>query len=200
MVRKRLGAALARRDIAAGFMPDIVTYIPDSGRSHALGYHQEFCRQINAEKISRVPILEEVLSKFYFVGRSFTPGRKEKRQERADKKQQKSAERFRGLNLVVCDDSIVRGTQTSENTVPKIRSLGFGEIHLRISNPELQSHCPWGKTTTAGDLFVVKHPSVQERLKILKVESLAHNTIEDLVEAIGMQREDLCIDCSLSRG
>jgi len=199
-VRKRLGAVLARRDIAAGFMPDVVTYIPDSGRSHALGYHQEFCRQNNEGKISRVPILEEVLSKFYFVGRSFTPRKKEKRRERADKKQQKSAERFRGLKLVVCDDSIVRGTQTSENIVPKIRSLGFEEIHLRISNPELKSHCPWGKTTTAGDLFAVQHSSIQEKVRILKVESLAHNTIEDLVEAIGMQREDLCIDCSLSRG
>jgi amidophosphoribosyltransferase len=45
LVRKRLGASLARKDIEAGFIPDIVIPVPDSGRFHAIGYFEEFCRQ-----------------------------------------------------------------------------------------------------------------------------------------------------------
>ena len=53
LVRKRLGAALARRDIDRGFIPDIVIPVPDSGRFHAIGYHQEFCRQMMAGKVEQ---------------------------------------------------------------------------------------------------------------------------------------------------
>jgi len=71
LVRKRLGAALARRDIERGFCPDIVAPVPDSGRFHAIGYFQEFCRQINEGKIKKIPFYDEVLLKFPYVGRSF---------------------------------------------------------------------------------------------------------------------------------
>ncbi len=64
LVRKRLGAALARRDIQKGFIPDFVIPVPDSGRFHSIGYHQEFCRQMMEGKISRVPFYDECLLKY----------------------------------------------------------------------------------------------------------------------------------------
>ena len=70
-VRKRLGAILARRDIKRGFIPDIVAPVPDSGRFCAIGYHQEFCRQVNEKKIDRVPEYDEVLMKYPYAGRSY---------------------------------------------------------------------------------------------------------------------------------
>jgi len=57
-VRKRLGAALAKRDISREFIPDIVAPVPDSGRFCAIGYHQELCRQINDKKIDRIPVYD----------------------------------------------------------------------------------------------------------------------------------------------
>ncbi len=205
LVRKRLGAALARRDIENGFIPDIVAPVPDSGRSHALGYHQEFCRQIMAGKIKRIPLLEEVLLKSPYAGRSFTPQEEEVRRLEARIKILTSGEVYTNKVLVVTDDSIVRGTQISENLVPKIELIGFKEIHFRISNPELRSYCPYGKTTRRGELFAARMPSKEERIRFLSskaknkniVRSLEYNTVEELAEAIGLPRKDLCVDCDL---
>jgi len=197
LVRKRLGTALARRDIERGFIPDIVAPVPDSGRFHAIGYHQEFCRQIMQRKINKIPLYDETLLKYPYAGRSYTPSSQAARNLEAQVKMLISGESYEGKTVVVSDDSIVRGTQTKTNLVPKQRALGIKEIHFRISNPELRSHCPWGKTTKKGEVFVSQYPSKEERIKFLGVESLEYCTIDDLVEAIGLSREKLCVDCDL---
>lgn len=197
VVRKRLGATLARRDIENGFIPDLVTPIPDSGRYHAIGYYQEFCRQINEGKIKKLPLYDETLLKYPYAGRSFTPPTPEARELEAHVKILPSSENYQGMIAVVNDDSLVRGVQARADTVPKLRALGIKEIHFRISNPELRSHCPWGKTTKKGETLAQRMPSKQERIDFLKIESLEYNTIEDLVEAIGLPREQLCVDCDL---
>jgi len=199
-VRKRSGAALARRDIEAGFIPDIVSPIPDSGKHHALGYHQEFCRQITQGKVTRVPLYDELLSKYPYAGRSFTPIRSEDRQLEGKIKQLPSGESYQGKKAAIIDDSIVRGTQTCQDLVPKLRATGVTEIHLRISNPPLLSPCPWGKTTNRkNELFAFRFPEIKKRVEFLKVESLMYNTTDDIAAAIGLPSEQLCIDCSLSK-
>ena len=196
-IRKRLGASLARRDIEKGFIPDIVAPVPDSGRFHAIGYHQEFCRQLNAGNIKTVPFYDELLLKWPYSGRSFTLRTERKRSLEADIKILPSSEDYQDKIVVIVDDSIVRGTQTSTNLVPKLRSLGIAEIHLRIANPELLSYCRWGKTTKKDECFAVLFPTKEERIKSLAVEGLEYNTVESLIRAIGLPREQLCLDCSL---
>lgn len=197
-VRKELGATLARRDIEDGFIPDIVTPVPDSGRSHALGYFQEFCRQMNQGRISRIPLYDELLMKYPYAGRSFTPRNPKAREREARIKLLKNAEDYEDSIIVVCDDSIVRGNQMEANLVPMLRSLRVAEIHLRISNPELRSHCPWGKATKKGEVLASREPLKEDKINFLGVEGLEYNLIEDLVEAIGLPREELCVDCSLA--
>lgn len=196
-VRKKLGAALAKRDIAQGFVPDIVAPVPDSGRFHAIGYLEEFCRQMNTRAIKKVPLYDELLLKYPYATRSFTKGTQVARDLEAKIKLLSSGEGYKGKSVVICDDSIVRGTQVRANLIPKLRSLGVTEIHLRISNPELCSHCPWGKTTKKGEVLAQRFPSNQEKIKFLGVESLEYNRIEDLIGAIGLPRENLCVDCGL---
>jgi len=99
--------------------------------------------------------------------------------------------------VAVCDDSLVRGVQTRANLVPKLRALGVKGIHFRISNPELRSHCPWGKTTKKGETLVHRFSLKEDRIQVLGIESLEYNTIEGLVSAIGLPREQLCVDCDL---
>lgn len=198
LVRKRLGAALARQDIVNGFIPDYVTVVPDSGRFHGIGYYQEFCRHMMAERIGKIPLYDEILLKYPHAGRSFTPREEKARRQEAFVKILSSGEDFSGKIVVVCDDSQVRGTQTQENLVPKLKKLGFKEIHFRFSNPELLSYCPWGKTTRKGELLAVKLPKIEERINFLGVSSIKFNTIEDLVQAIGLPREKLCVDCDLA--
>jgi amidophosphoribosyltransferase len=198
LVRKRLGAALARRDIERGFIPDIVIPIPDSGRFHAIGYHQEFCRQMMAGRIEKAPLYDELLLKYPYAGRSFTPQDQRLRDREARVKLLASGEDCRGKVVAACDDSIVRGTQAQTDLVPKLRQTGVKEIHFRISYPELRSHCRWGKTTRKGEVLADRIPAKEDRVKFLGVEGLEYNAIEDLAEAIGRPRESLCVDCCLS--
>ncbi len=198
LVRKRLGAALARRDIQRGFIPDIVIPVPDSGRFHAIGYHQEFCRQIMAGTVQRVPLYDELLLKYPYAGRSFIPRDQQQRDREARIKLLASGEDCRGKIVVVCDDSIVRGTQAQTELVPKLRLAGVSQIHFRISNPELRSHCRWGKTTRKGEVLVDRIPAKEDRVKFLGVDGLEYNTIDDLADAVGRPRDTLCVDCSLS--
>ncbi len=199
LVRKRLGAALAARDIVRGFVPDVVIPVPDSGRFHAIGYHQEFCRQMMAGTISRIPLYDELLVKYPYAGRSFIPRDQRQRDKEARIKLLASGEDCTGKIVVVCDDSIVRGTQAQTDLVPKLRRTGVKEIHFRISNPELRSHCRWGKTTQKGELLADRVLSIEDRARYLGVEDLEYNTIEDLAAAIGRPVESLCVDCSLNR-
>lgn len=197
LVRKRLGAALARRDIERGFVPDIVIPVPDSGRFHAIGYHQEFCRQMMAGEVERMPLYDELLLKYPYAGRSFIPLDQRLRDREARIKLLASGEDYGGKVVAVCDDSIVRGTQAQTDLVPKLRLAGVKEIHFRISNPELRSHCRWGKTTRKGEVLAGRIPAKEDRARFLGVEGLEYNSIDDLAEAIGRPRESVCVDCCL---
>ncbi|MFC2056685.1 hypothetical protein ACFLTO_03845 [Chloroflexota bacterium] len=196
-VRKRLGAILARRDIEQGFIPDVVAPVPDSGRFCAIGYHQEFCRQINEGKIDRIPEYDEVLMKYPYAGRSYPRSNQMKRDLEAHIKQLGSGEKYSGKVIVICDDSIRRGTQTERTLVPKLRALGIKEIHVRISNPDSLSYCCWGKTIQKGELLATRIPSMKKRITFLHVDSLVHPTVQELAEAVGLPLETLCVDCNL---
>ena len=196
-VRKKLGAILARQDIERGFIPDIVVPVPDSGRFCAIGYHQEFCRQINEKKIDRIPVYEELLMKYPYAGRSYPRSNQVARDSEAHIKQLGSGEKYLGKTVVVCDDSIRRGTQIEKNLVPKLKSLGIKEIHFRISNPDSLSYCRWGKTIKKGELIATRIPSIKKRIAFLNINSLRHPTVEELAEAVGLPLDTLCIDCDL---
>jgi amidophosphoribosyltransferase len=196
-VRKRLGASLAKRDIELGFIPDIVAPVPDSGRFCAIGYHQEFCRQMNERKIDRVPEYDEILMKYPYAGRSYPRSSKAARDLEAQMKQLGSGENYKGKKVVVCDDSVRRGTQIERNLVPKLRALGIKEIHFRISNPDSFSYCGWGKSIKKGELLAARIPSIKKRISFLGIDSLEHTTVRELAEAIGLPLEMLCIDCDL---
>jgi len=197
LVRKRLGALLARRDIERGFIPDLVVPIAHSGRFPAIGYHQEFCRQINEGKIKKIPEYDEPLLKYQYAGRSYPKLTQTEREIEAHIKQLKSGEDYTGKVAVICDDSIRRGTQIRKDLIPKLNSLGIKKNHLRIANPESHSYCPWGKTVQKGELLASQFPSKEEREKFLGVDSLEHPTVTDLAEAIGLPLETLCVDCDL---
>ena len=197
LVRKKLGALLARRDIERGFIPDLVMPIAHSGRFPAIGYYQEFCRQINEERIKRIPEYDEPLLKYQYAGRSYPKLTQAEREVEARIKQLKSGEDYTGKVAVICDDSIRRGTQIRKDLIPKLNSLGIKKNHLRIANPESHSYCPWGKTVQKGELLASQIPSKEERAEFLGVDSLEHPTVADLAEAIGLPLETLCVDCDL---
>lgn len=234
LIRRKLGANLAKQDIAKGFIPHIIMGVPDSGRSHTLGYKEAFDTEINRQIGSSniilkwVPFYREDLIK-YFKVRSYLAPTQAERDEKAHYKiviTSETVEHFfqmlreekqvailediksRGyIIIIVCDDSVVRGSQIKSNLAPKIRTIYFEkeldginikvEIHLRISFPPLFSYCPYGKTTKKGETLAERVPENQDRIKELGVNGLEYNSKDDLVTILGRPREELCIDCCL---
>lgn len=219
--RKRLGASLAGRDIDKGFIPDVVIYVPDSGRFSGIGYLNRFILAIINGKIDRIPFFDEILIKYPDVGRSFVEKSDSQRKMVARKKLIPVVEvngdiikRYlrkgqKKIVIVVLDDSIVRGTQMISDLIPKILAVFSSvipeieiEIHLRISNPKLLSHCPWGKDLKKGqELAAVDETgrvrTAEEIAERLGVASCYFNTIEDLAKATGIPLAQLCVDCDM---
>ena len=135
--------------------------------------------------------------KYPYAGRSYPRSNQAKRDMEAHIKQLRSGESYVGKKVVVCDDSVRRGTQIERNLVPKLRALGISEIHFRISNPDSFSYCRWGKTIQKGELLAARIPSIKKRSAFLGIDSLEYTTVHELADAIGLPLETLCIDCDL---
>lgn len=200
-VRMALGAKMALRDFHEGFTPDIITLVPDSARAYALGYKRQFDQLMNAGKINKTPIYDESLIKYGYVGRSFVFKDKKNKRSVAFYKQIPSEEDYRGLSVVVWDDSTVFGTQLEYDLIPKLKKFtGAEEFHVRIGNPEICSFCSWGKTAKEEGrktLFSVRRSTTEEKLETLKVRSIKYSSIADIVEVIGLPEGQLCLDCDL---
>ncbi|RJR29112.1 MAG: amidophosphoribosyltransferase [Candidatus Latescibacterota bacterium] len=208
VVRERSGAALARRD--RDIEVDLVSGIPDSGIGHALGY------AIESGKPFRRPLVKYTPG----YGRSYTPPSQETRDLVAKMKLIPNEEIIRGNRIVVCEDSIVRGTQLKNYTVRKLWEGGAREVHARPACPPLMYPCRFNLSTRSLDELAarrairdlegrdvedvsayVDHRTDRYRRMVewiardLEVTTLRYQTLEDMVAAIGLPKERLCLYC-----
>ncbi|HNX68900.1 MAG TPA: amidophosphoribosyltransferase [Candidatus Omnitrophota bacterium] len=206
--RERCGAALARRD--KDIEVDVVAGVPDSGTSHAIGYSME----------SRKPFRRPLVKYTPGYGRSYTPPTQEKRDLIAKMKLIAIREIIDGNRIVVCDDSIVRGTQLKNFTISKLWDAGAKEIHVRPACPPLMFPCKFCLSTRSThelaarkamrniegrdvedvsgyvDSRSPKHQKMVDWIAHdLGVTTLRYQTVEDMVKAIGLPREKLCLYC-----
>jgi len=222
VVRRRLGASLARSDIKDNFFPHLVIAVPDSGRFHGYGYFHEFWRQMKLGNIDpkRLPLPDEPMMKFSSV-RSFLEKKEDRnaaayfkilstedylsyfmellRASGSSEVLQQIKEEQGCIIIVVLEDSVVRGTQLKENFGPKLRESFFPlriEIHVRSSYPPIKSHCIHGKTTQEGEILAVNVPDEEKRIIQLGIDGLKYNARRDVVEAIGLSPDQFCMDCT----
>ncbi len=205
--RYRCGSALARRDRVEA---DFVTGIPDSGTGHAIGYGNE----------RGIPYMRPFSKYTPTWPRSFMPQKQETRELVAKMKLIPNKDFIEGKRMIICDDSIVRGTQLTDNTVD-LRKKGAKEVHLRIACPPLTFACNFlnfsqSRSTLElasrkaikqlegeeknleeyADPTTGKHKAMVNQIaKNLNVDSLMYQNLHDLVEAIGLPRERLCTHC-----
>ena len=180
LARNEIGVALARRYLVDA---DIVSPIPNSGRCHADGYVRE----------SGIPH-GEVLKKFDYCGRSFTPGDEEEQHRVADEKLIPIEELIIGKRIIIVDDSIVKGNQTRKH-VMRLREFGAKEVHGRIACPPLMAHCDYGKALRQDEDCLAARMSVEEIRESRGFDSLGYATQGDVAEAIGIGIEKLCWGC-----
>ncbi|MBF0385857.1 MAG: amidophosphoribosyltransferase [Candidatus Omnitrophica bacterium] len=207
-VRERCGMALAKKD--KDIEVDVVSGVPDSGSSHAIGY------SIQSKKPFRRPLVKYTPG----YGRSYTPPSQETRDLVAKMKLIPIKAIIDGNRIVVCDDSIVRGTQLKNFTVMKLWENGAKEVHVRPACPPLMFPCKFCLSTRSInelaarkaikalegkdiedvseyiDTTTPKHKKMIEWIKKdLEVTTLRYQTVEDMVKAIGLPKEKLCLYC-----
>ena len=207
LVRERCGRALAKKD---NVKPDLVTGVPDSGVGHAIGYAME----------SGLPYRRPLVKYTPGYGRSYTPPSQEIRDLVATMKLIPIKEVICGNRIVLCEDSIVRGTQLKNYTIKKLWECGAKEVHVRPACPPLMFPCRFALSTRSIDELAARKAiralegkdleDVQEYVdhrskkyqqmvewieKELGVTSLRYQRIDDMVEAIGLPREKLCLYC-----
>lgn len=178
--RRRIGMQLARE---APVEADIVVPVPDSGRAHASGYSEA----------SGIP-LREGLMKNRYVHRTFIMPGQDNRERNVRLKLNPVKPLVAGKRVVVVDDSIVRST-TMRRIVELLRHAGAKEVHVRVASPPITDPCYLGVDFHHRDqLVAAKHP-VPEIQKLIGADTLAYVSIPGLVQALGMEKPNLCLGC-----
>ena len=209
-MRYRCGSMLAKRD-GDSVHPDIVAGVPDSGIAHAIGYANE----------SGIPYARPFIKYTPTWPRSFTPSKQEMRSLVAKMKLIPNRAMLEGKRLLFCDDSIVRGTQLRDN-VKVLYEYGAKEVHIRIACPPLIYACPFvGFTASKSPLELITRriiaelegdadknlekyattgsPEYEKMVSIIAerfgLTTLKFNTLETLIESIGLPKCKVCTHC-----
>ena len=210
----KTGAIMARDEAERGGVPDVdfVAGVPDSGVPHAMGYANHSGKPLARPFVKYTPTWP----------RSFMPEDQQVRSRVARMKQIPVPELIEGKKLLFVDDSIVRGTQLRE-TVDFLYSTGAAEVHMRSACPPIMYPCRYlnfSRGNSAMDLLArrmvqelegnegQKHleeyaDSRTERGKCLLHEicaqfgfdSLSYQSLDGLLEAIGIDRDKVCTYC-----
>lgn len=168
--RKRLGKRLAEEYPVEA---DVVTGVPDSSISAAIGYAEA----------TGIPY-ELGLIKNRYIGRTFIKPTQELRERGVKMKLSAVRKIVEGKRIVMIDDSIVRGT-TSKHIVNLLREAGAAEVHVRISSPPVTNPCFYGIDTSHREELIAAHHSIEEIREIIGADSLAFLSQEGMLEAIG---------------
>ena len=210
-MRYNCGKNMAKRDHVK---PDIVAGVPDSGTAHAVGYANE----------SGVPFSRPFIKYTPTWPRSFMPTVQSKRDMIAKMKMLAVHDLIQDRSILLIDDSIVRGTQLRETTEFLYES-GAKEVHIRPACPPLVYGCKFlnfSRSSSEMDLITRRviarlegtedvpeevlqqytdpesekyEEMVEEIRKELNFTTLRFNRLDDMLDAVGIPKENLCTYC-----
>lgn len=168
--RKNLGKQLAVEMPVEG---DVVTGVPDSSISVAIGYAEA----------TGIPY-ELGLIKNRYVGRTFIQPSQSLREQGVKMKLSPVRGVVEGKRVIMVDDSIVRGT-TSRRIVSMLKEAGATEVHVLISSPPIKNPCFYGIDTSEKEELIASNNSVEEIREIIGADSLTFLSVEGMVKAVG---------------
>ena len=207
-VRFKCGLKMGQKDDSE---VDCACGIPDSGVGMALGYAEG----------KGVPYHRAICKYTPTWPRSFTPANQEMRSLVAKMKLIPNRSMMQDKRILFCDDSIVRGTQLRDN-VNILYDYGAKEVHMRIACPPLIYACPFlGFSSQRSPLELMSRriikelegdenknldkyattdsPEYNRMVQLIadrfNLTSLKFNTLETLVEAIGLPKCKVCTHC-----
>ena len=214
VMRYRNGQIMARDEMERGTLPEVdyIAGVPDSGLPHAIGYSNQCQKPFARPFVKYTPTWP----------RSFTPANQEVRNQVAKMKQIPVHELIEGKKLLFVDDSIVRGTQLRE-TVDFLYESGAEEVHMRSACPPIMYSCKYLNFSRGNsDMELLARRVIQELegdeghkhldeysdsstergqclLKSIcekfGFDSLGYQSLDGVLEAIGIDRDKVCTYC-----
>ncbi|MDR1605068.1 MAG: amidophosphoribosyltransferase [Gracilibacteraceae bacterium] len=176
--RFRMGRQLAAE---CPLQADIVIPVPDSGTPAALGYAQALGLHF-----------AEGLMKNRYVGRTFIQPTQEMRETAVRIKLNGNERILRGKNVVMVDDSLVRGT-TSLKLIQLVRHCGAREVHMLISSPPVRYPCYYGIDTAERESLIANRMDVDGIRDFIGADSLYYLSENGLRAAL--RGGDYCLAC-----
>lgn len=168
--RIRAGEALAK---AYPVDADIVAGVPDSGLAAAQGYSKE----------SGIPFTN-IFYKNSYIGRTFIKPTQKERETSVRLKLSVLEAAVKDKNIVLVDDSIVRGT-TIANLIHSLKQAGAKSVHVRISSPPFLYPCYFGTDVPSNRQLIASSHSTEEIRQLIGADSLGYMKIEDLQSTVG---------------
>ena len=168
---------------------DVVIPIPDTSRTSAL----EVAFHLNVK-------YREGFIKNRYIGRTFImPGQKERKKSVRQKLNAIDLE-FQGKNVLLVDDSIVRGT-TSKQIIQMAREAGANKVYMASAAPPVRYPNVYGIDMPAPEEFVAHNRTVEEIAQEIGADWLIYQDLDDLVEAVQKGNDKLQeFDCSCFDG
>jgi amidophosphoribosyltransferase len=180
LVRKRLGAALAREHPLSA---DLVMPFPDSGTYAALGYHAA----------TGIPFEMGVIRNHY-VGRTFIQPSQSMRDFSVRIKLNPVRDILKGQRVVVIEDSIIRGT-TTRSRVKSLRETGAKEVSMLVSCPPHRFPCYYGIDFSSKGELIASQQEIDQIRQFLGLDYLGYLSLEGLVGATQLNHSDFCLAC-----
>jgi amidophosphoribosyltransferase len=180
LVRKRLGAALAREHPLSA---DLVMPFPDSGIYAALGYAEA----------SNLPFEFGVIRNHY-VGRTFIQPSQTMRDFSVKVKLNPVREILKGQRVIVVEDSIIRGT-TTRSRVKSLRDAGAKEVSLLVSCPPTRFPCYYGIDFSHKGELIASQQEIEQIRDFLGLDYLGYLSLDGMVAATQMDHDTFCLSC-----
>ncbi|MEH7353880.1 amidophosphoribosyltransferase [Neobacillus drentensis] len=179
--RKKLGKRLA---IEAPIDADVVTGVPDSSISAAIGYAEA----------TGIPY-EMGLIKNKYVGRTFIQPSQSLREQGVKMKLSPVRGVVEGKRAIMVDDSIVRGT-TSRRIVTMLKDAGATEVHVVISSPPIKNPCFYGIDTSSKEELIASDKSIEDIRQLIGADSLTFLSVDGMVKALDPEGiNGFCLGC-----
>ena len=158
---------------------DAVIPVPDSGRISAI----QMANTLN------VPYREGFVKNRY-VGRTFIMPGQEMRMKSVRRKLNAIPREFEGKNVLLVDDSIVRGT-TSAQIIEMAREVGAKKVYFASAAPPVRHPNVYGIDMPAVDEFIADGKSIEEINATIGSDKLFYQRLEDLEEVTGHKESNI---------
>lgn len=179
-VRVKLGRNLARKYRTHA---DVIVPVPDTARPAAEGISHE----------TGVPVFEGLIKNRY-VGRTFIMPHQEGRDNAVRLKLNAVRAVVAGKNVLLVDDSIVRGT-TMKKIVTLLREAGANRVDVWVTCPPVKSACFYGIDMATHSELIASSKTVEQIRRAVGADELCYQTVDGLVEAIGLPKRETCLAC-----